>query len=86
MTRTIRFHVGDTISYYSVPHQVVEVFPYIAYIREVRNNAPSGKPICVGMGDLVMGGAYVVGRKNADIFTYSVAPRPERPTPSTQSA
>lgn len=81
MARRIRFHVGEIISYYSTQYEVTQVYPYIAYLKEIKKDRGEGKEICVGMGDLVMGGAYIVNRKNADIFTYSVAPQPQQQAP-----
>lgn len=78
MARRIKFHVGDIVSYYSAQYEATQVYPYIAYLKELRKDSGERKEICVGMGDLVMGGAYLVGRKNADIFTYSVSPQPQQ--------
>ena len=71
MARKIRCEVGDIVSYYSAQFEVVDVYSYIVYLKEFRKDDKERKIICAGMGDLVMGGAYIVNKKNPDIFTYS---------------
>lgn len=52
----LNFKAGDIIYYLGKPHEAVEVYPYIAYLKEIGSS--KGR-ICVGIGDLVMGGAHL---------------------------
>ena len=80
MSRRIRIQAGDIVSYYGAHYEAVSVFSYIVYLKELRKDDKERKVICVGMGDLVMGGAYIENTKYPEVFTYSPRPQPQPQT------
>lgn len=50
--KIISIKKGDTIPYGGYMHEVVDLYSYIAYLKECR----TGKVICVCLGDLVISG------------------------------
>lgn len=56
MGQRINFKVGDIVNYMGKQYEAVEVYSYMAYLRGF---GKSKEKICVGIGDLVVGGAYL---------------------------
>lgn len=56
MGQRINFKVGDIVTYMGQKYEAVEVYSYTAYLKGLSKNKET---ICVGIGDLIMGGAYL---------------------------
>ena len=58
MDHRIGLKKGQIIRYLNKRWEVVDVYPYIAYL----DNLDKQERICVGVGDLVIGGVEPIGR------------------------
>lgn len=48
----VNMYIGDQVMYDGVRHEVTQVYPYIAYLK----NLDTGKEFCVCLGELVIAG------------------------------